>query len=91
MKYEFSTDKNELLFKERSISFPEIIEAILENGVMLNIDHPNPKKYPNQKMLVVNVNNYTYCVPYLLKENSYFLKTIYPSRKFQYLIKGDLK
>ena len=91
MKYEFNIDKNELLFKERGISFPDIIEAILENGVMLNIDHPNQEKYHNQKMLVVNVNNYAYCVPYVLKDNSFFLKTIYPSRKFQYLIKGASK
>ena len=40
-------------------------------------------------MLIVNVNNYACCVPYVLKGSKYFLKTVYPNRKFQFLIKGE--
>ncbi len=88
MKFIFNKDKNELLFKERRISFPEVIEVIAKHGILLNIDHPNKQKYPNQKMFVVNIDNYAYCVPYVLKNEVCFLKTIYPNRNFQYLIKG---
>ena len=53
MIFDFSLDKNDLLFEKRSITFYQIIEAIAENGVLLNIDHPNIERYPNQKMFVV--------------------------------------
>jgi len=89
MKFDFNQEKNELLFQIRGISFPEIIEAIAENGILLDIPHPNQEKYPIQRMFVVNVFHYTYCVPYVLNNDVCFLKTIYPNRKFQYLIKGD--
>ena len=66
-----------------------MIEAISRRGVLLNFDNPNKEKYPNQKILVVNVNDYAYCVPYVMQENdTWFLKTIYPSRKFNTLIGG---
>ena len=37
-------------------------------------------------MMIVNCNSYTYCVPYVIDGNTYFLKTIYPNRKLLYLI-----
>lgn len=48
MNFDFSKEKNEILYKERGISFYQIIEAIAENGVLRNIRHPNKDKYPNQ-------------------------------------------
>jgi len=89
MEFDFSVEKNEILFQKRSISFYNIIEAIAENGILANIDHPNKKKYPNQKMFVVQIDQYVYCVPYVIEGNKYFLKTIYPSRKFKYLLRGE--
>lgn len=86
MKLEFDPQKNELLFQERGITFYQIIEKIAEQGVLLNIKHPNPEKYPNQWMFVVEFENYTYCVPYVIDGDRYFLKTIYPNRKFLYLL-----
>ncbi len=67
---------------------PNVIEAIAEYGVLLNFEHPNKEKYPNQKVLVVNIDNYSYCVPYIVEDDTWFLKTRYPSRKFKYLIGG---
>lgn len=88
MKFDFNQEKNELLFKRRGVTFYEVVEAIAENGILLNFDHPNKEKYPNQKVLVVNIDNYAYCVPYLVDGDIWFLKTIYPSRKFKYLLEG---
>lgn len=89
MNFDFSKEKNEILYKERGISFYQIIEAIAENGVLRNIRHPNKDKYPNQQMMVVNCNNYTYCIPYVLDGETYFLKTVYPNRKLLHLIKNE--
>ena len=86
MQFAFDPEKNELLRQERGITFPMIIEAIAEKGVLLNFENPNRDKYPNQKVLVVELDGYTYCVPYVINGDIWFLKTIYPSRQFKYLL-----
>jgi hypothetical protein len=86
MQFAFDPEKNELLRQERGVTFPMIIEAIAEKGVLLNIENPNRDKYPNQKVLVVELDGYTYCVPYVIDGDIWFLKTIYPSRQFKYLL-----
>ena len=88
MKFDFNQNKNDQLFEERDVTFYNVIEAIADNGILLNFENPNKEKYPNQKVLVVNINNYAYCVPYIIEHETWFLKTIYPSRKFKYLIGG---
>ena len=90
MNFNFNREKNEKIFLERGITFDDVIEAIVYKGILLNFDNPNKEKYPNQKILVVNVNNYAYCVPYIIqKDDTWFLKTMYPSRKFKALIGGQ--
>ena len=89
MEFEFNKDKNDKLFKERGVTFYNVIDSIFENGILLNFNHPNSLKYPHQKILVVKINDYTYCVPYETVGEKYFLKTIFPSRKFLYLIEGE--
>lgn len=71
------------------MTFYNVIDAISEKGILLNIDHPNKENYPNQKILVVNIDNYAYCVPYVIEGKKYFLKTIFPCRKFKYLIESN--
>lgn len=74
---------------ERDICFEDVIIAI-ESGALLDIiEHPDPRKYPNQKIFIVNIENYVYLVPFVEDEKKYFLKTIFPSRKMtkKYLIK----
>jgi uncharacterized DUF497 family protein len=89
MNFEYSEEKNEILFKERGITFTNVIESIAENGILLDFEHPNKDKYPDQRILVVTIDNYPYCVPYIKKGNTLDLKTIYPARKFKNLIKDD--
>ncbi len=79
--FRWDTEKNELLARERGITFEEIVQKI-ESGVkVIETDHPNKKKYPNQKIMIVDVEGYAYLVPIVISENEYFLKTIIPSRK----------
>lgn len=91
--YDWNKTKNELLRTERDISFEEVYIAIESGGLLEVIEHPNPKKYPNQKVFVVSINNYVYLVPFVEDEEKVFLKTIIPSRKAtkKYLIKGGDK
>jgi hypothetical protein len=93
MKY-FSWDiekieKNEKLKAERNISFKEIVFYIERGQVLDILEHPN-KKYPNQFIFVVPVEDYVYLVPFVEKENEIILKTIIPSRKAtKHYLRGD--
>jgi len=79
--FRWSSDKNDALRHERGISFEEVTVAV-EAGCLLDIvAHPNPKKYPRQKILLVDIANYAYLVPYVEEHDHFFLKTIIPSRK----------
>ena len=79
--YRWSHDKNEVLKKDRRVSFEEIVLAIESDGLLDELYHPNPEKYPNQSILVVAFNGYVYLVPYVEETDYFFLKTVIPSRK----------
>lgn len=82
MKYfEWNEEKNELLKRERGISFEQITFAIMNAGLLDKLKHPNPDKYPNQFIFHVLFENYVYTVPYVEDSNKIFLKTIYPNRE----------
>ena len=92
MEFAFNPKKNDLLLQTRGVGFRMVIEAISERGILRNFGHPNQAKYPNQRVLVVELNGYSYCVPYQIYGDTWFLKTIYPSRRFKHLLKGaDIK
>ena len=48
-------------------------------------------RYPDQKILVVACDDYVYLVPFVERDDHYFLKTVIPSRKAtrDYLNKGE--
>lgn len=82
MKYfDWNKEKNERLKEERDISFEDIQEALLDGRGLDTFDHPNPKKYPNQKVFAVEIDGYVYFVPFVEDEEKIFLKTIYASSK----------
>lgn len=87
--FRWNHDKNEALKIERGISFEEIVLAIEADGLLDELRHPNPGKYPSQFVLVVALDDYVYLVPYVEEPDYYFLKTVIPSRKAtrDYLIK----
>lgn len=79
--FKWSFDKNDLLQTERGISFEEITVAIEAGRLLDVVPHPNPKKYPKQRVMVVDVGGYAHLVPFVEEDDHYFLKTIIPSRK----------
>ena len=84
-------EKNEMLKIERGISFEEMVLAIEAGGLLDELRHPNPEKYPNQSVLVVALEGYVYLVPYVEEPDYYFLKTVIPSRKAtrDYLLRSN--
>jgi uncharacterized DUF497 family protein len=94
MEFRWDEEKNNILKKERNISFEEIINYIGKGCVIDDKKHTNLEKYPNQRMMFLKISNYIYIVPYVVneKENYFFLKTIIPSRKYtKLLIKDGVK
>ncbi len=79
--FKWNSEKNELLALARGITFEEIVQKIQSGAKVIDTDHPNKKKYPNQKILIVDVDGYAYLVPYVINKDEYSLKTIIPSRK----------
>ncbi len=63
------------------MSFERVLYHIEREGLLDIVKHPNPSKYPNQRMFIVNIENYAYLVPFVENETELFLKTIIPSRK----------
>ncbi len=79
----YSLEKNELLKKQRDISFEDVILALESGNLLDDIEHPNKEKYPNQNIFIIliDIKDYVYLVPYLEDDTSIFLKTIIPSRQ----------
>lgn len=78
---DFSEEKNLLLKETRGIGFEDIIEIIRKGNILDDLNHKS-KKYPQQRILVLKIEKYTYAFPYIidLKRKVVFLKTLFPSR-----------
>ena len=93
--YKWNEEKNSLLKRTRNISFEEIVVYLEAGKIVKILEHHNKDKYVNQKIYLININNYIYQVPYVIDyENKwYFLKTIIPDRKLtkKYLITSEVQ
>jgi len=77
----WSDEKNELLRKERNVCFEDIATGIA-NGKLLDIIKNPSADREKQYCLIIDIGNYAYVVPFvMLSQATFFLKTIYPSRK----------
>ena len=79
--FEWNNEKNCWLKAVRNISFEEIVEAILEDGVLDIVNNPS-KNFPSQKVFIVFCKGYVYYVPFVEEEKTIFLKTIIPVEKY---------
>lgn len=72
--------KSERLKRTRGVSFEEIIHSKL-----LDIrQHPIRQ---DQQILICSYKGYVWVVPFVTDEHGIFLKTIYPSRKYNKIYK----
>ncbi len=80
-EFDWNNEKSEFLEKTRGICFEDIIIHI-QNGCVLDVvRHSNRDRYPGQNMIVLDVEDNVYLVPYVKSRGIRFLKTIIPSRK----------
>ncbi len=88
MKIVFDENKNDKLKRERGVDFKTVIEKMAEGKILLDFKHPNRERYPNQRIMVIDINGYPYCVPYLKTEDEIVLKTVFPDRRFKKFMGG---
>lgn len=82
MKYfDWNDEKNEWLKTHRGIGFEDIVIEISNGNLLDLLVHLNKEKYPNQKILYVEKDDYVYTVPYVEDKEKVFLKIIIPDRK----------
>jgi uncharacterized DUF497 family protein len=55
MEFAFDSKKNEVLMAKRGVTFPMVIESVAEKGVLADFANPNQDKYPEQRVLVVEL------------------------------------
>ena len=89
--FRWGIEKNVELLAGRGLSFEQVVVAVEGDGLLDVLAHPNPKRYPNQRVMVVTWDGYAYLVPFVEHEDHFFLKTVIPSRKAtrDYLKNGD--
>ena len=80
-RFNWDNNKNIELQKQRGISFEVVIYHIEIGRIVDILEHPNKTKYPNQRIFMININDYIYLVPFVENDKEVFLKTIIPSRK----------
>lgn len=77
----WSAEKDNWLRAYRGVAFEDVASHIQVGDVLANLPHPNPARYPDQRVFVIRIRDYVYLVPYVESEEGIFLKTMFPSRK----------
>ena len=81
MPFRWDPPKGEELRERHGLGFEQIVAAIESGAVLATMPHPNPARYPKQRIMVVKIDDYAFLVPFVEGEGHVFLKTIIPSRK----------
>ena len=80
----WNEEKNQQLKASRGIDFNTVAQANAQGLVLDIVEHPNQdRRYPNQRIFILTINQYVYLVLFLEDAQSVFLKTIIPSRKMK--------
>ena len=80
IELEWSDEKNRRLKEERNVCFEDVVISI-ENDRLLDIIKNPSLNRSDQYCLIVEIGSYAYVVPFVKNDQTFFLKTVYPSRK----------
>ena len=90
VEYDWNDEKDDWLRRVRNIGFQDVLYHISQGDLLDVIEHPNQKRYPGQRIFVLNIEDYVYIVPFVEDDDVVFLKTIIPSRKLtKRYLRGD--
>ena len=77
----WDVEKNEWLKANRHVGFEQVALQIDAGDVLDVVEHRNKKRYPSQRIFILNIEGYAYLVPFVETESEIFLKTIIPNRQ----------
>lgn len=80
-RFDWNEEKNAKLKKQRGVRFEDVVLAVNQERVLDRGDHPNQNLHPGQKIMVVEIKDYAYVVPFVEDDEKIFFKTIIPNRK----------
>jgi len=81
-------EKDRWLTRTGGISFSEIADKILKGDYLVILENP---RRPEQDLFLILIEGYVWIVPFVIdEEETIFLKTAYPSRKFHKIYGGKL-
>lgn len=78
----WSAEKDAMLRSDKGrggIGLAECAVAIEEGRILDDIES---ETRPNQRVFILEIEDYAFVVPYVFDEDSVFLKTMFPSRKY---------
>lgn len=87
MKFRWDKTKNKKLKDEGRPGFEFFVEAYESDSIYFEGENKN---YPGQGILVFILNEYAHVVAYEDRGDHYFLRTLYPSRKWQAVYEKEL-
>ena len=77
--FTWNEEKNETLRRERGLSFEQVVAAVQRGELLDVLEHPDPERYPGQRIMVVRIDDYAHAVPFVDSDEHVFLKTIIPA------------
>ena len=79
---EFDQNKNKYLKEWRGVNFDDVLWCSSNGYIRDIIPHHNQEMYPGQRIMLIEINEYIYQVPYRQDGSKITLMTVFPSRKF---------
>ena len=73
--------KNATLKEERGVCFDDVVAALHDGRLLEFIKHPCLGR-EHQYLMLVEIAGYVYVIPFVEDEEKWFLKTMFPSRKY---------
>lgn len=82
IKFNWHESKNEILKRDRNISFEDVVEAINDWWLIDTVSNLSKTNHWWQKSYLVKINNFVYVVPFDRRKNwTSFLRTVIPNGK----------
>ena len=85
----FSPEENAQLKATRKVGFEDVIYSIQNGNVLDIVEHHNSELYSDQMIMVVEIEDYAYQVPFKYDNSNIKLITVFPSRKCTKKYLGD--
>jgi hypothetical protein len=80
MIFLWKPEKNETLKQERNISFEAVVQALVDGGFRDVFEYRGTKKiHEGQLVMLVEIEEDLWKVPFTIPGNYIFLRTIYPA------------